>query len=65
MAVDVLKALFREEWDDHRKMFAQLLPKLHFPEDCDPAKVKEVMFLAKALRLVSPPLARVSRSDAC
>lgn len=80
MAVDVLKALFSEEWglsgspsfssstspadlisfllfsDGHRKVFAQLLPKLYFPEDCEPAKVKEVMLLAKALRIVRPSL---------
>ncbi|KAL7417587.1 nuclear condensing complex subunit [Mrakia frigida] len=62
MAVDVLKALFSEEWDDHRKVFAQLLPKLYFPEDSEASKVKEVMLLAKALRIHKPLADTVSRN---
>ncbi|KAG6908746.1 hypothetical protein DXG01_003450 [Tephrocybe rancida] len=55
LAVDIVRKLLEEDWEkEDKKVFCQLLGKLHIPDTADDDKVKELKVLMHALRSRRP-----------
>ncbi|GAA5963743.1 hypothetical protein JCM3765_006835 [Sporobolomyces pararoseus] len=50
LAVTMTKALYKSEEKDERKLWCQLLPKLHIPEESDDLKIKALTVLISELK---------------
>ncbi|GAA5901902.1 condensin subunit YCG1 [Sporobolomyces salmoneus] len=50
LAITMTKALYKSEEKDERKLWCQLLPKLHIPEDSDALKIKALTILISELK---------------
>ncbi|GAA5865849.1 hypothetical protein JCM3774_003117 [Rhodotorula dairenensis] len=62
LATKMIKALYRAEEKEPRKLWCQLLPKLYIPEETDDAKVHAMLFLIEELKNNRPIGDTVSRN---
>ncbi|GAA5979389.1 hypothetical protein JCM10908_002905 [Rhodotorula pacifica] len=62
LAIRMLKALYRAEDKEPRKLWCQLLPKLYIPDETDDAKIHALLVLLEALKDNRPIGDTVSRN---
>ncbi|POY70728.1 hypothetical protein BMF94_6138 [Rhodotorula taiwanensis] len=62
LAIRTLKALYRAEEKEARKLWCQLLPKLHVPEEADDSKIRSIMYLIDELKDNRPIADTVSKN---
>ncbi|BGO88973.1 hypothetical protein NBRC10512_005103 [Rhodotorula toruloides] len=62
LALKMLKALYKSEEKDARKLWCQLLPKLYIPDETDDLKIKALMVMIEELKTNRPLADAVPRN---
>ncbi|GAA5893397.1 hypothetical protein JCM5296_004865 [Sporobolomyces johnsonii] len=62
LAINMVKALYKSEEKDERKLYCQLLPKLYIPDEADDLKIKALLLLISELKDNRPLAEAVPRN---